>query len=134
MRILVVAPSWVGDAVLAHPLLVRLKERDPQAEIDVLAPPWALAVFRRMPEVAHAIALPFGHGDLALGARRRFARGLTPGSDPGVGARYDQAFVLPNSLKSALIPWHAGIPVRTGYRGEMRYGLINDMRRLDGRA
>jgi len=75
-----------------------------------------------MPEVAQTISLPFGHGDLKLGERRRFAKTLP---------RYDRAVVLPNSFKSALIPWHAGIPVRTGYRGEMRYGLLNDVRSLD---
>jgi heptosyltransferase II len=104
-RTLVVAPSWIGDAVLTHPLLVRLKARDPQGTIDVLAPSWVLPVYRRMPEVAAAIELPFGHGELKLAARRRFAKSL---------ARYDRAVVLPNSFKSALIPWHAGIPVRTG--------------------
>lgn len=121
-RTLVVAPSWIGDAVLSHALLVRLKERDPQGSIDVLAPPWALPVYRRMPEVAATLALPFGHGDLKLAERRRFARSLP---------RYDRAVVLPNSFKSALIPWHAGIAVRTGYRGEMRYGLLNDVRAFD---
>ena len=121
-RTLVVAPSWIGDAVLSHALLVRLKERDPQGTIDVLAPGWVLPVYRRMPEVAASLELPFGHGDLKLGERRRFARSLP---------RYDRAVVLPNSFKSALIPWHAGIAARTGYRGEMRYGLLNDMRSLD---
>jgi heptosyltransferase-2 len=122
VRTLVVAPSWIGDAVLSHALLVRLKERDPHGTIDVLAPPWTLPVYRRMPEVAETITLPFGHGDLKLGERRRFAQSLP---------RYDRAIVLPNSFKSALIPWHAGIPERTGYRGEMRYGLLNDLRVLD---
>jgi heptosyltransferase-2 len=125
LRTLVVAPSWIGDAVLSHPLLVRLRERDPGGAIDVLAPPWALPVYRRMPQVAEAIPHPFGHGDLKLGERRHFAKRL---------ARYDRAVVLPNTFKSALIPWHAGIPVRTGYRGEMRYGLLNDARRLDKSA
>ncbi|HEX7559836.1 MAG TPA: lipopolysaccharide heptosyltransferase II [Usitatibacter sp.] len=124
-RTLVVAPSWIGDAVLSHALLVRLKERDPQGSIDVLAPPWVLPVYRRMPEVAATLELPFGHGDLKLGERRRFARSLP---------RYDRAVVLPNSFKSALIPWHAGIAARTGYRGEMRYGLLNDVRILDEEA
>jgi len=78
-----------------------------------------------MPEVSQAIALPFGHGDVKLGERRAFGRSL---------GRYDQAIVLPNSFKSALIPWHAGIARRTGYRGEMRYALLNDVRRLDKRA
>ncbi len=122
MRTLVVAPSWIGDAVLSHPLLARLKEGDPAGAIDVLAPPWALPVYRRMPEVAGTHALAFGHGELRLAERRQFARALP---------RYDRAIVLPNSFKSALIPWHAGISLRTGYRGEMRYGLLNDVRRLD---
>jgi heptosyltransferase-2 len=112
----------VGDAVLSHPLLVRLKERDPQGTIDILGPGWALPVYRRMPQVAQTIALPFGHGDLKLGERRRFAKALPA---------YDRAIVLPNSFKSALIPWHAGIPKRIGYIGELRYGLLNDARALD---
>ncbi|HEY2627723.1 MAG TPA: lipopolysaccharide heptosyltransferase II, partial [Usitatibacter sp.] len=124
MRTLVVGPSWIGDAVLSHPLIVRLRQRDPSGVIDVLAPPWALPVYRRMPEVAGTIALPFGHGDLKLRARRQFAKSLP---------RYDHAILLPNTFKSALIPWHAGIAVRTGYRGEMRYGLLNDIRTLDER-
>jgi heptosyltransferase-2 len=124
LRTLVVAPSWIGDAVLSHPLLVRLKERDPQGIIEVLAPPWVLPVYRRMPEVAATHTLPFGHGDLKLGERRKFAQALPA---------YDRAVVLPNTFKSALIPWHARIALRTGYRGEMRYGLLNDLRHLDER-
>jgi heptosyltransferase-2 len=124
-RTLIVSPSWIGDAVLSHPLLVRLKEADPQGVIDVLAPPWALPVYRRMRQVSATISLPFGHGELRLGERRRFAKALPA---------YDRAVVLPNSWKSALIPWHAGIAIRTGYRGEMRYGVLNDMRILDKQA
>jgi heptosyltransferase-2 len=75
-----------------------------------------------MPEVRRTIAFPFGHGDLKLGERRRFAKGLP---------HYDRAIVLPNTLKSALVPWFAGIPRRTGWRGEWRYGLLNDLRTLD---
>jgi len=122
---LVVSPSWIGDAVLAHPLLVRLKARDPGGAIDVLAPAWAAAVFGRMPQVRRTIAFPFGHGELKLRERRRFARELP---------HYDRAIVLPGSLKSALVPWFAGIALRTGWRGEWRYGLLNDLRTLDAAA
>ena len=122
MKTLLVAPSWIGDAILSHPLLMRLKEADPQGTIDVLGPAWVLPVYKRMPEVAGTRALPFGHGELKLGERRRFAKSLP---------EYDRAVVLPNTFKSALIPWHAGIRVRTGWRGEMRYGLLNDARVLD---
>src|SRR5687767_3424294 len=121
-RTLIVAPSWIGDAVLSHPLLMRLKEADATGEIDVLGAPWVLPVYKRMPEVGRVHTLPFGHGDLKLGERRRFAKTLP---------RYDRAIVLPNTLKSALVPFHAGIPVRTGWTGEMRYGLLNDRRTLE---
>jgi heptosyltransferase-2 len=103
-------------------LLVRLKERDPHGTIDVLGPGWALPVYRRMPQVAQTIPLPFGHGELKLGERRRFAKTLPA---------YERAIVLPNSFKSALIPWFAGIPQRVGYIGELRYGLLTDARALD---
>ncbi len=126
-RILVIAPSWVGDTVLAQPLLVRLHERHDALELDVLAPAWTHALCARMPEVTTAIDNPFGHGVLALKHRYALARVLA-------GRRYDQALVLPNSFKSALIPCFAGIPQRTGFVGEARWGLLNDTRRLDRQA
>lgn len=122
-RILIVAPAWVGDAVLAQPLFARLKERYPGVTITVLAPPWVLPVLQRMPEVDATVENPFDHGTLAVAERRRFAKVLA--------GRYDHAIVLPNSFKSALIPFFAGIPLRTGYIGEARFGLLNDRRRLD---
>ena len=124
-RILIVAPSWVGDAVLSQPLLMRLKQRFPDAPVDVLAPGWVLPLYRRMPEVADTIESPFAHGQLAPGALLRLARALRR-------RRYARAYVLPNSLKSALLPWLARIPERVGFVGEMRYGLLTDARRLDG--
>ncbi len=126
-RILVIVPAWVGDAVLAQPLFRRLHERYADLTLDVLAPPWTHALFARMPEIRATLSSPFGHGELALVRRFRLARSLAT-------RRYDQAIILPNSFKSALIPWLARIPVRTGYVGEARWSLLNDSRRLDKRA
>ena len=119
-RILVVAPNWIGDALMAQPLLARLKQSG--ATIDVLAPEWVAPVARRMPEVDQVIAAPFRHGTLQLGERWRLARELKPRG-------YEAAIVLPNSWKSALVPFLAGIPRRVGYVGEFRYGLLNSTRR-----
>ncbi len=119
--LLVVGPSWVGDMVMAQALYRELKRREPTRDIDVLAPGWSAPVIARMPQVRRAVELPVAHGELALGRRWRAARGLA-------AAGYARAIVLPRSLKAALVPWLAGIPVRTGYRGEFRYGVINDIR------
>lgn len=124
MRILVIGPSWVGDMVMAQVLFRLLKARDPAAEIDVLAPAWSLPLIARMPEVREGIAMPLGHGEFSLGARWRLGRQLR-------AKGYQWAIVLPNSLKSGFIPLFAGIPRRTGWRGEMRYGWLNDLRVLD---
>jgi heptosyltransferase II len=123
MKILIVGPSWIGDMVLAQPLFKLLRARHGEPVIDVLAPSWTLPVVKRMPEVRRAIDMPLGHGELRLAARWKLARQLR-------GERYDQAIVLPNSFKSALVPFLAGIGVRTGYVGEARYGLLTDARWL----
>ena len=127
MKILVVAPSWIGDTLLAQPLLTLLHEKYASLELDVLAPAWTFAVVRRMPEVRRAIASPFEHGALQFAERRNLGRELR-------SERYDQAIVLPNTLKSAFVPLFARIPRRTGYRGEMRWGALNDVRVLDEEA
>jgi heptosyltransferase-2 len=123
-RILVVGPSWIGDTILAQPLLRLLHARHPGLALDVLAPRWTLPLLARMPEVRRAIESPFAHGDLRLGERRRLGQALG-------GEGYDQAIVLPNTLKSALVPFFARIRLRTGYVGELRHWLLNDARRLD---
>ncbi len=110
--------------VMAQSLFRLLAGRDPDRPIDVLAPGWSRPILARMPEVREAIELPAGHGELRLGERRRLGRALR-------GRGYGQAIVLPRSLKAALVPWFARIPRRTGFRGEHRYGLINDMRPFD---
>ena len=123
-KILIVGPSWVGDMVMAQSLFIALQRAQPTAIIDVLAPGWSRPLLARMPQVRKAIELPIKHRELAL--RKRY--------DLGVALRheqYDQAILLPNSFKSALIPLFAKIPLRTGWRGEMRGALLNDCRLLD---
>ena len=123
-KILIIAPSWVGDTMLMQPMLARLKQRHPECHIDVLAPPWTAALLHAMPEVHEVIINPFPHGALHLRARYQFGKALR-------SALYDQAIVLPNSFKSALVPYFAHIPLRTGFIGEARFGLLNDARKLN---
>ncbi len=110
--------------VMAQSLFMVLRQQRPDVEIDVLAPGWSLPLLERMPEVSGAIEMPVGHGSLELGTRYRLGRSLAVSG-------YAQAIVLPNSLKSALVPFWARIPKRTGWLGELRYGLLNDIRGLD---
>ena len=123
---LVVGPSWVGDMVMAQSLFRLLNRQRPGIVIDVIAPEWSTALLSRMPEVRNAVILPVGHGQLGIGTRRALGRRLRD-------EQYARAIVLPRSLKSALVPFFAAIPVRTGFRGEWRYGLLTDVRTLDKR-
>ncbi|AZO11887.1 MULTISPECIES: lipopolysaccharide heptosyltransferase II [unclassified Mesorhizobium] len=117
--ILVIGPRWVGDMVMSQCLFSALKEQHPNAAIDVLAPGWAAPLVKRMPEIRYQIDFPLMPGALEFGSRRRFGRLLR--------GRYDIAYVLPGSWKSALIPFFARIPRRVGHLREMRYGLLTDI-------
>lgn len=117
-RILIIAPNWIGDAVMSQPLLATLKAIYPQSQIDVLASPWVAPIYRACEEVRQVIEARLEHKQLQWGLRKQLAKQLELN-------QYKACFVLPNSLKSALIPWLANIPLRIGYRGEMRFGLIN---------
>ncbi len=123
-KILVVGPSWVGDMVMAQSLFKALKANNPNCQVDVLAPGWSFSLLERMPEVSNAVAMPIGHGSFGLKARFELGKSLRD-------SMYDQAILLPNSWKSALIPFFAKIPLRTGFIGEARWGLLNDARKLD---
>lgn len=122
-RILVVGPSWVGDMVMAQSLFKTLKARQPGSRIAVVAPAWSRPILERMDEVDEVACLEVGHGQFGLTTRRRLARSLQ--------GRFDHAIVLPRSWKSALVPFLARIPRRTGFTGEQRLWLLNDRRRLD---
>src|SRR5688500_20128910 len=94
--ILVVGPSWIGDTVLAQPLLKLLHARHPGLALDVLAPRWTFPLLERMPEVRRPILSPFAHGDLKLGERRRLGRELAAAGDA-------QAIGRPNTSTSTLV-------------------------------
>jgi heptosyltransferase-2 len=123
-KILVVAPSWIGDTILAQPLLALLRRKHPDARIEVLAPSWSAPLLGRMAEVDAVIINPFGHGEFNISARRALGHRLA-------SADFSMALVLPNSWKSALVPFFADIARRIGYQGEARYLLLNERHRLD---
>ena len=116
---LLIAPQWIGDAVMTEPLLRRLHVRGERITVGAL--PWVAPVYRAMPQVVDVLELPFAHGGLQWRARRSMAKQLR--------GQFDVAYVCPNSFKSALLPWWANIPKRVGYRGEARFGLLSH--RLD---
>ncbi|BFU60788.1 MULTISPECIES: lipopolysaccharide heptosyltransferase II [Rodentibacter] len=120
MNILIIGPSWVGDMMMSHSLYQQLKIQYPDCQIDVMAPNWCKPLLARMPEVRKAIEMPLGHGAFELGTRYRLGKSLRD--------QYDMAIILPNSLKSAFIPFFAKIALRRGWKGESRYILLNDLR------
>ena len=121
--ILIIGPAWVGDMVMAQVLFKLMKQQQPDVAIDVLAPAWSAPLLARMPEVRASFDLPLKHGEFGFSVRKNIGHELR--------GQYQQAILLPNSWKSALVPFFASIPQRTGWRGEMRYGVLNDIRTLD---
>ena len=124
MKVLVVAPSWIGDTIMMQPLLSLLKQHETGVHITVLAPDWSAPLLARMAEVDAVLSNPFPHGAFNFSARRALGRRVA-------STNCQRAYVLPNSWKSALVPYFAGIPERIGYHGEARYFLLNRRRRFD---
>ena len=122
-KILIIGPSWLGDMIMAQALFKTLKSRF-DCVIDVVASEWSGAILDRMEEVNKSIIIPINHGELALLSRYKLAKQLR-------SEGYDQAIILTNTWKSALVPFLAKIPQRTGWLGELRCGLLNDVRYLD---
>ena len=116
---LVVGPAWIGDMVMAHCLVQLIHTSAPYEPLVMLAPPATAAVAGRMAEISEVRTLETAHGEFGLGKRFRLGRALAL-------EKFERSFVLPNSWKSALVPFFAGIPKRTGWLGEARYGLLND--------
>ena len=126
-KILIIGASWVGDMVMAQTLFIFLKKQFPKSKIDVIAPAWSTGILERMPEVNECIDLPFKHKEFKPLMRRKVGKLLRKNN-------YDRAYILPNSWKSAFIPFFAKIPIRVGFKGESRYGLLTDLKKLDKQA
>lgn len=123
-KVLIIGPAWVGDMVMAQVLFKLLRQSHPTIQLDVIAPAATYPLLARMPEVSHAINLSIGHGEFGLRKRYQLGRELR-------AEKYDTAILLTNTFKSALLPFFAKIPRRIGWRGEMRWGLLNDVRYLN---
>jgi len=124
LKVLIIAPSWIGDAVLSHSLIQNIKINHPEIIIDVGANYWTSDIYRRMPEVSKIIELPTRHGKLDVLGMLKKAKEIKK-------LNYDQAYILPRSMKSALVPFFSRIKKRTGFLGEKRYGILNDIRSFD---
>lgn len=125
MKILVISPSWIGDTMISHSLYrILVMKYHPHLTIDVISSAWCAPIINRLTEVNKIFISPYQHGVLALKKCYTLGKLLQH-------TKYHQAIVLPNSLKSSIIPWLAKIPIRTGWLGEMRYGLLNDIRVLN---
>ncbi|MFZ0219144.1 MAG: lipopolysaccharide heptosyltransferase II [Candidatus Aquirickettsiella sp.] len=123
-KILIISPAWIGDIVIAQSLYKYLKHRDSETIIDVLAPAWSHELYALMPEINEIFTMPLGHSQFQLKKRWQLGKRLR-------SQKYHQAIILPNSWKSAIIPFAARIPIRTGWLGEQRFGLLNDWRILN---
>lgn len=123
-KILIISPAWIGDIVISQSLLKYIKQRSSETIIDVIAPAWSHELYSAMPEINEIFTMPLGHAQFQLRKRWRLGKILR-------NKKYHQAIILPNSWKSAIIPFAAHIPLRTGWLGEMRFGLLNDWRILN---
>lgn len=119
--ILIVPYMWIGDFVRCHTVVSLLRARFPQRPVDMLATSLVAPLADYMPGLRRAIVVDLPRKRLALAQHRALARRLAP-------ENYGAALMMPRTWKSALAPFLAGIPVRTGFFGEVRLGVINDIR------
>ena len=119
--ILIVPYMWIGDFVRCHSAVKLLREQAPERPIDILSSSLCAPLADYMPGVRKAMVFDLPRGNVPLSRYRALADKLR-------SEDYGQALVMLRTWKSALAPWLADIPTRTGFLGEMRFGLINDMR------
>ncbi len=119
--ILLVPYMWIGDFVRCHTVVRLLKQRFPDSPVDVLTTSMVAPLVDYMPGVRKGVAVDLPRKRVAFGEHRALADRLR-------AEGYGRALVMPRTWKSALAPFLAGIPRRTGFVGEARFGLINDLR------
>ena len=117
-KFLIIAPSWIGDLIISQSLLKYLKKEYPNCQIDMIVRPELTNLAKMMPEVKNIYPLDIKHKEFGLIKRHILAKEIKK-------HLYSTSIILPNSFKSAIIPWLANIPIRIGYNRELRLFLLN---------
>lgn len=119
--VLIVPYVWIGDFVRCHSVVRLLKAQDPVRPVDIVSNTLCAPLADYMPGIRRAIVADLPRRRLGMALQVRLARELRREG-------YGQALVMSRKWKAALAPWLAGIPLRTGFVGEARFGLLNDVR------
>jgi heptosyltransferase-2 len=119
--VVIIPYVWIGDFVRCHSVVKLLRAKSPDRPIDIVSSTLCAPLADYMPGVRRAIVIDLPRGQLGLALQRKLARLLQE-------QKYGQAIVMSRKWKAALPPWLAGIPLRTGFAGEFRFGLLNDVR------
>ena len=119
--VLIVPYVWIGDFVRCHSVVKLLRSDTPDRPVDIVSSTLCAPLADYMPGVRQAIVIDLPRRRIGVALQRQLAEKLRAG-------RYEQALIMSRKWKAALAPWLAGIPLRTGFVGEMRFGLLNDLR------
>ncbi len=119
--VLIVPYVWIGDFVRCHSVVKLLRAEAPERQVDIVSSTLCAPLADYMPGVRRAIVTDLPRGRLGLPLQRKLAKLLKQ-------TGYGQVLVMSRKWKAALAPWLAGIPVRTGFAGEFRFCLLNDVR------
>jgi heptosyltransferase-2 len=119
--VLIVPFVWIGDFVRCHSVVKLLRAQYPDRPVDMVSSTLCAPIADYMPGVRQAIISDQPRKRLGWAIQQDLAARLRRNG-------YGQALVMSRKWKAALAPYLAGIPIRTGFAGEARFGLINDIR------
>jgi heptosyltransferase-2 len=119
--VLIVPYVWIGDFVRCHSVVKLLRTQAPDRPVDIVSSTLCAPLADYMPGIRRAIVIDLPRRRLGIALQRQLAKRLRAGG-------YAQALVMSRKWKAALAPFLAGIPLRTGFAGEFRFGLLNDLR------